>query len=272
MKPILLASLLAVGCVDSALPESDLDQNHDLDTSSLPGIRIPQTKEMQTGGMDKGSVPAVKLDRSHQSGLDLSGTYAAVGLTLDAKQATGIDASAITVADLVTFDHKSGFSGSNVDWAPLSQNWFATTSTGFGGRSCVVKSDSSVWCWGYNGEGGTNINPAKVLGLDGVVSISLTSDASCALRHDGAVWCWGNVGGTHVSHPMPISDLGLPTATAVAAGSNYFCAQADGGTYCWGGVFGSVATQAIVHQLDDHSAVAFARGEDLVFATVSLLK
>ncbi|KFA91072.1 RCC1 repeat- and reductase domain-containing protein, partial [Archangium violaceum Cb vi76] len=66
------------------------------------------------------------------------------------------------------------------------------------GHSLAVRSDGTVWSWGYNSEGqlgdGTTNNrttPVQVSGLSGVVSVAAGRFHALAVRSDGSVWAWG---------------------------------------------------------------------------------
>lgn len=129
-----------------------------------------------------------------------------------------------------------------------------------GNHTCVLKNDSSVFCWGANNDGRLGDNttiqrnaPVQVLGVGGIGMFSgvtqLTSHGShnCALRTDGGVYCWGfNISGelgdnTTSDRHVPVQVLGvggigtLSNITEIAAGSNHSCAlNASGNLFCWG--------------------------------------
>ena len=86
--------------------------------------------------------------------------------------------------------------------------------------SLAVKSDGTVWAWGYNWYGqlgdGTTSNrytPGRVSGLGGVVSISAGKGHSLALKGDGTVWVWGDNSygqlgdGTYTRRITPVQSL-----------------------------------------------------------------
>jgi len=137
---------------------------------------------------------------------------------------------------------------------------------------CAVKSsDGSVYCWGYNSNGGLGDNsttqeltPVQVHGvnnsgyLTGVNAVSSGGLYTCAVKSDGTAYCWGygnlgNLGDNGSSQRLTpvqvhgVSNSGYLTGvSAISAASkndtgNYTCAvKSDGTAYCWGwnGSFG----------------------------------
>jgi len=104
-----------------------------------------------------------------------------------------------------------------------------------GDHSVAVKSDGSVWAWGYNASGqlgdGTTANrliPVQVIGLFGVTAAASGLNHSIALKSDGTVWDWGSNSygqlgdGTMVDKSQPVrvlfqGDIGL----SVTSGNKY---------------------------------------------------
>jgi len=122
-----------------------------------------------------------------------------------------------------------------------------TFSTG-GYHSCALKSDGTVWCWGWNNRGqlgdGTTTDrytPVQVVNLTNVVSIAAGAYHTCALKSDGTVWCWGynedgELGdGTTTNRHTPVQVSGLTSVVSIAAGDYHSCAlKSDGTVWCWG--------------------------------------
>jgi alpha-tubulin suppressor-like RCC1 family protein len=117
------------------------------------------------------------------------------------------------------------------------------------GHSCVVISDGTVQCWGFNrkgqlGNGTTAPSSVRVTvsGLTNAVAVTSGFDHTCALLADGTVQCWGSNSegqlgdGTMTDSLVPVTVNGITTATAVGSGSMRTCAVlSDGTVRCWGG-------------------------------------
>ena len=65
-------------------------------------------------------------------------------------------------------------------------------------HSLALKSDGTVWAWGFNqygqlGDSTTTqrTTPVQVSGLTGVIAIASGGYHSMALKSDGTVWAWG---------------------------------------------------------------------------------
>ncbi|MBN2525172.1 MAG: hypothetical protein JXR76_02180 [Deltaproteobacteria bacterium] len=137
----------------------------------------------------------------------------------------------------------------------------ATLATG-SSHACILLSDSTIQCWGYNAEGqlgrdtgdeNFNLDPKPVMGLsldDGVTVAALSAGASytCALLSDSTVECWGgnfngelgrSTGDKHADlEPKPVEGLDLQggvTIVALSAGNNHTCVLlSDNIVECWG--------------------------------------
>ena len=121
------------------------------------------------------------------------------------------------------------------------------TAVASGGKhTCVLKSDTTVHCFGESGpwignnSSGITFQPLQV--LTGAASITAGSSHSCATLTAGSVRCWGNGsngrlgngGSGSSSTPVQALDATDP-ALAVSAGDSHTCAVLQSGLVkCWG--------------------------------------
>lgn len=128
----------------------------------------------------------------------------------------------------------------------------------------AIRSNGTVWAWGYNGYGElgdgttkTSARPVKVSGLSNVVATATGNSFALALRSNGTVWAWGNNtdgqlgNGTRSDYStIPVRVPGLSNVTAVAAGGNKGIALlSNGRVKAWGlnedGELGDGSTQKV---------------------------
>ena len=125
-----------------------------------------------------------------------------------------------------------------------------------------MKSDGTVWSWGYNNKGqignGTitvnELSPVQATGLTGVVSVAAGYEHTVALKSDGTVWTWGynNYGqlgdGTTTDESSPVQVSGLTGVIAIAAGYEHTVAlKSDGTVWAWGyNTYGQLGDNTIV--------------------------
>src|SRR5579862_2590939 len=133
---------------------------------------------------------------------------------------------------------------------PLPINNFtgAVKAAGGSDHSLVLRSDGTVWGFGYNGYGqlgdGTTTertSPVQSIGLTGMTAIAAGQYHSLALRSDGTVWGWGYNGygqlgnGTTTTEQSAVQVPGLSNIVAIAAGLNHSLAlRSDGTVWAWG--------------------------------------
>ena len=155
---------------------------------------------------------------------------------------------------------------------------------------CVVLSNGSLKCWGYNANG--QLGDGTTANKDAPVAISLgtgrTAEAvavhnahTCAILDDGSVKCWGDdtygelgngAGVTHSSSPPSTSvDLGTDrTAVSIDIGGDHSCAILDDGSLkCWGGDSNGQLGNGATTTADQHSPVSVDLGTDRTAIAVS---
>jgi alpha-tubulin suppressor-like RCC1 family protein len=135
------------------------------------------------------------------------------------------------------------------------------TAVAVGTSQCMaLRSDGTVWTWGFNtyGQLGNNTTtnsptPVQVLGANGmghigaVTAIAAGNGSDLALQSDGAVWAWGYNGdgelgnNTTTNSLTPVQVLGkngighISGVTAIACGYFYALALTSNGTVlAWG--------------------------------------
>jgi len=126
---------------------------------------------------------------------------------------------------------------------------------------CVLKTDSTVWCWGDNtyGEIGTGSSAATVLYPAQVTALFATGtsivagvpyyESTCASTADGSAYCWGFNGYGDLGNGLMSGMANVPSQVLVAAatplpnvakvvdweGQYKMCAlKTDGTMWCWG--------------------------------------
>ncbi len=119
---------------------------------------------------------------------------------------------------------------------------------GGGNHSLALKSDGTVWAWGYNGYGqlgdGTTTDrytPVQVQNISDVVAIAGGADHSLALKSDGTVWVWGCNGygqlgdGTTIDRYAPVQVQNISDVVAIVGGSYHsLVVKTDGTVWAWG--------------------------------------
>lgn len=115
-------------------------------------------------------------------------------------------------------------------------------------HGAALKSDGTVWAWGYNGFGqlgngslDDSGTPVQVQGIGGVSAIAAGFFHTVALKSDGTVWLWGDNSydqlgaGSLAYSSVPLQVAGLANVVAVAAaGAHTMALKSDGTVWVWG--------------------------------------
>jgi alpha-tubulin suppressor-like RCC1 family protein len=126
---------------------------------------------------------------------------------------------------------------------------WATVSAGTD-HTCAIKTDGTVWCWGYDGHGrlgngadGDQDSPdQESTAATDWATVSAGREHTCAIKTDGTLWCWGSDGdgrlgnGADGAQNSPDQESTAATDWAtVSAGYSHTCAIKTNGTlWCWG--------------------------------------
>jgi alpha-tubulin suppressor-like RCC1 family protein len=124
---------------------------------------------------------------------------------------------------------------------------FSTGSAGAEG-GCGVKSDGTLWCWGYNLNGTAGLGdlaqhdyPLQSGSATSWRSVSMGTATTCAVRTDDSLWCWGNTSDAQTGVSGATGKITTPTAgpagswSSVSVGDTHTCGiRTTGLLYCWG--------------------------------------
>ncbi|MBX3029661.1 MAG: hypothetical protein KF809_05845 [Chloroflexi bacterium] len=157
-------------------------------------------------------------------------------------------------------------------------------------HACALKSNGTVWCWGFNKQGqlgdGTTITrkrPVRVdlrlsgarNPLDRVVEVVAGRDFTCARRAGDSIWCWGanGFGQLGVGHtgpqPKPLKRVSFGTRKplTLAAGDSHACATVrmsaiQDDLACWGkGTSGQIGHGKLQDEATPRHAGSFMGGQ-----------
>ena len=134
------------------------------------------------------------------------------------------------------------------------------------GTSCALKTDATLWCWGYNAHGETGTGspgtdrllPTQVGAASDWESVSATGagglgNHACAVNTGGQLWCWGyngdgEVGTGDTTQRVTPTRVGTDSdwAQVATGGSMTYALKDDGTQRSWGNNFqGQLGTGAI---------------------------
>jgi len=131
--------------------------------------------------------------------------------------------------------------GSDNNWVSIAAGW---------DYSVAIKSDGSLWAWGFNnnghlGLGSAQINkniPTRVGSDNNWKSVSAGYFGTLAIKTDGSLWGWGN----NENYILGLGDIGNPIYTPTRVGTdnnwksvvtgyyNTLAIKTDGSLWGWG--------------------------------------
>ena len=125
--------------------------------------------------------------------------------------------------------------------------WSNISGGGFG-HVMVIKTDGTMWSWGYNAQGQlglentTNYSSPKQIGSDTWSSVSCGYDHNLAIKPNGTMWSWGQfgngglgLGGSFQHRSSPTQIGALTTWSKISAdGSSSMAIKTDGTMWSWG--------------------------------------
>ncbi len=135
--------------------------------------------------------------------------------------------------------------------SPPGGGTFSQVTSG-GNHTCGLRTDGTIFCWGYDADGEVDGNPNLVSpfyssgsppAAGSFTQITAGYNYTCGIKTDGSVLCWGNdfngqVDGSPVQTGTSYS-LGSPpgggTFSEIGAGDYHTCGiKTNGTSFCWG--------------------------------------
>ena len=196
------------------------------------GVYTPSSVPLQIPGFD--NVIAIAAGDDHSLALKSDGTVWSWGLNDQGELGTGSTnpSTSATPVQVTSLTDVVAVAGGGYKF------------------SLALKSDGTVWAWGYNQWGqlgnGTYAQssvPVQVSNLSGIISIAVHGGQghAAALRNDGTVWTWGynlfgQLGnGDYLNSNVPVQVSGLTDVVAISCGHGYSLARkSDGTVWGWG--------------------------------------
>ena len=127
-------------------------------------------------------------------------------------------------------------------------NWAAVDGGGL--HTCALKTNGTLWCWGYDSDGRLGDNgaagtiaksPIPIGSATDWKQVSAGGDHSCGIKNGRTLWCWGDNSIGQLGDKTTVNKT-VPTRigkdkdwSQVSAGYLYTCARkTDGTLWCWG--------------------------------------
>lgn len=129
-------------------------------------------------------------------------------------------------------------------------NWNSVSTSSGSGFTLAIKTDGTLWSWGFNYDGqlGIGFRSNYSLSINKVGALTNWKQASAghthslAVKTDGTLWAWGKntysqlgIDGGTVHRSSPVQVGSLTTWKSVSAGGNFTLAiKTDGTLWAWG--------------------------------------
>lgn len=144
-----------------------------------------------------------------------------------------------------------GNANSPVQESSAATNWRSVAQNAQASHSCAVKTNGTLWCWGWDGGGQLGNGVTSTDQQSPVQESSNSTDWSmvsvgvnytCAVKTNGTLWCWGTDNYTLGDGPewapqaSPVQEATYSTDwVSVSAGWYHTCALKNNGSlWCWG--------------------------------------
>jgi len=117
-----------------------------------------------------------------------------------------------------------------------------------GWTTCAIRTDGTVWCWGYGEQGGLgdgnatdSSTPVQVVGITDATLLTVGDFHACATRSDGITWCWGDTdwaGSGPATTPVEGNNSSGAVPTQIATGGHQYLEFIDQRGHVWNWGFG----------------------------------
>lgn len=217
-----------------------LNNNGQLGNDSITSSYVPVPVDT-TGPLAGKLIMSVSAGNNVTCALDVDEKMYCWGLGTSGQLGNGLEATSRVPVEV---DMTGALAGKTIKSMSVSNS------------TCVLASDSRVYCWGMNSYGALGIGNNDIssipqeVGVTGIMSgkaikaIASNADGvhNCAIDTDGLAYCWGkgdqydlgNGINSHSNVPVAVTMDGK-TFKSIASGSEHICAvDSNDLAYCWG--------------------------------------